>query len=126
MPNTTDQENLLAIKGIISEFNGVTPGWYSMGNDAWGGMDKPNQLTADQPTVYNWMNGATLEKLTQTGDIYTATLESGGKQEEIAWTTGKSEKFETSGYSNYETLFGGKGNLTGTIELNGSPILLES
>jgi hypothetical protein len=127
MPNPKDQENYLARKAVLSEFSGVTPGWYAFGNKIYGGMDKPNQLAKDEPAVYNWMNGATLEKVTQTGNIYTATMLRDGKQEEIAWTTSSQPvKYTPSGsYTKYQTLFGETGNTNGSIDLSGSPILLQ-
>jgi hypothetical protein len=131
LPNAQEQADYLARKVIIEDYNKVTPGWYGYGFAPWGSLtDSTGKMDAagqaEKAVTESWLNGAQLENLKQNGDVWTATLNDNGRQEMIAWSeSGKSESFQAgSQYSNYESLSGKSGKVSGNIVLTGAPTLL--
>lgn len=126
IPNVQNQMDYMTRKIILDEFSGVQPGFYAYGNDKYGGITGPGQVEDALNRVSGWLNGATLENLTDKNGVYTASLERDGKQETIAWSTNNAPVDYTppKGYSTYESLDGASSDIAGEIQLNGAPILL--
>ncbi|HEY9773093.1 MAG TPA: hypothetical protein V6C81_04725 [Planktothrix sp.] len=128
------QADYLARKMILSEFSGVTPGYYGYGFSTWGTLTadgKPGGASTPAMQAYEqadkWLDGAQLDNLNHDGDVWTATLMRDGEQETIAWAeNGTAEYTPSAGYTQYQTLGGETVDYTGSVTLTGQPILLES
>jgi hypothetical protein len=145
---------LLMIAGGVERFY-----WYSPGADEWGSLadcnggssctNTPTSAAFAWASMYQWLVGATMGTLAQSGTQYTYpiamkdptrpagcsnALAAAGYHAVIAWDTTAASTLDCAGYTHYCTLFEGSASpfdsgashpCNGSVELGPNPVLLE-